>query len=264
MAGNKFERIEKKFWMTEKQFNAIMPVILEHMTVDEYGLSKICNIYCDSDDYALIRRSIEAPPFKEKLRIRSYGEFEADKKVYVEIKRKVNGIGYKRRIHVPFRKALELLEGNEIMADNQQIEGELHEFVRRYRPKPKVYLSYERFAMYGKEDPELRMTVDQKIRYAMYSEDMDFFKEGTPIIKDESMALLEIKSSGAVPLWLTEQLSRLAIYQASFSKIGTCFTNFIAPQLKFLQANASGKRITTGEKNGLPSLRQAVFGQNRV
>ena len=42
---NIFKRIEKKFLLTGEQYNAIMPVVEEHMQLDKYGDSIICNLY---------------------------------------------------------------------------------------------------------------------------------------------------------------------------------------------------------------------------
>ena len=231
MANDKFERIEKKFWMSAEQYQNLYPILMEHMNIDEYGLSKIRNIYCDTPDYYLTRRSIEKPKFKEKLRIRSYTEMKADTKVFVEIKRKVDGIGYKRRVSIPFAEALNLLQGQTIHSKNPQIDMELEEFVKRYHPEAKVYLTYERIALYGKEDPSIRITLDQKIRYALYTPDLDLSQEGKPVLEDESRALMEVKVQGALPQWLIHAISSLKIYQVSFSKIGTCFTKHIAKNL---------------------------------
>jgi len=231
MANEKFERTEKKFWMNTWQYEQIKPVLSEHMEMDKFGHSKIRNIYCDSDDYVLIRKSLEHPKFKEKLRIRSYSGFESDAPVFVEIKRKVLGIGYKRRIEVPFEQAKQLLSGKRIDAGNTQIEHELEEFIKRCNPKPKVYLTYERTAMTGKDDAALRITLDRDLRYRLYNEKLDFRKEGIPVMEDESMVLMEVKAPGCMPGWLIDILSELRIYQTSFSKIGTCFTKYIAPDL---------------------------------
>ena len=233
VADDKFERIEKKFWMTAEQFDQMMPVLTAHMEIDQYGYSKIRNIYCDTDDYYMIRKSIERPKFKEKLRIRSYQGFETNGKVFVEIKRKLLGIGYKRRIQIPYEQVQELLDGKPVASKNPQIDRELQEFVRRYHPKKKVYLTYERVAMYGKEDAALRITLDRNVRYRLYEDGMDFTQEGLPVMPDESWVLMEVKAPGNMPDWLVANLSSLHIYQAPYSKIGTCFTRFIAPNLHF-------------------------------
>ncbi|MCF0229521.1 MAG: polyphosphate polymerase domain-containing protein [Parasporobacterium sp.] len=232
MAVDKFERIEKKFWMTSGQFEMLEKVLEKHMTVDQYGLSTIRNIYCDTDDYYLIRKSIERPNFKEKLRIRSYSVFKDDTEVYVEIKRKLNDIGYKRRIRIPYGDAVRLLEGRDISTGNMQIRAELAEFIRRYKPVQKVYLTYDRVAMFGKDEPSLRITMDRNIRCSLYHDGMDFSTTGRTVRSDNSDVLMEIKANGRLPEWLTAAMSDLKIYQAPFSKIGTAFTEIIAPELK--------------------------------
>ncbi len=229
----KFERIEKKFWLSEAQYLALLPLFDKMMNRDEYGVSAICNIYYDTQDYMLIRRSIERPYFKEKLRLRSYGIPQDKDPVFVEIKRKLDGIGYKRRIRVPFDEAKRLLRGVPVHCGNPQIEGELLEFIRRYRPEPKVFLMYQRYAMTARGDKEFRVTIDKNLRYR--ASDAENPHEGgmKPIMADESKVLMEIKAPGAIPSWFAGEMSRLKIYQAPFSKIGTCYTNHIAPLTQY-------------------------------
>lgn len=229
MAVNyKFERIEKKFWMSEEQYSALLPVLCAHLQYDGFGVSTICNIYYDTPDFALIRRSVERPLFKEKLRLRSYGIPTDDDTVFVEIKRKLNGIGYKRRISIPFGEAKKLLRGEPIPCDNPQIEEELLAFIARYHPQPMVYLTYQRYAMTARSDPEFRVTIDRNLRYRMSEVDNPSEEGMRPIMANESAVLMEIKALGAIPKWLTDEMSRLKIYQAPFSKVGTCYIRHIA------------------------------------
>ncbi len=227
--GIRFERIEKKFRINSRQYRELLPVLEENMKYDEHGKSIICNIYYDTPDYALIRKSIERPKFKEKLRIRSYGLPDEDAEVFVEIKRKYNGIGYKRRICVPFGKAKKLLEGEEIFSSQRQIEKEILEFVRRYNPKPMVYLTYFRTAMFGKDNEDFRVTVDTDLKYRTQSPEYPD-KSGMNPILDEDEIILEIKSTSGIPDWLLEKLNELNIYQAPFSKVGACYSLHIAPK----------------------------------
>ncbi len=229
--ANKFERVEKKFRMSEEQYNALLPILEEHCARDGYGTTIICSVYYDTPDYMLIRKSIERPKFKEKLRVRSYGVPKDDTKVFVEIKRKLNGVVYKRRISIPCGEVKTLMSGTAVGSDNPQIENEILEFVRRYGPEPRVYLSYERFAMYGRDDPSLRVTFDKNLRYRTDDTDIMSGAEGAPVMDDSGSMLMEIKAPSAIPMWLTDEMSRLRIYQAPFSKVGTCFLRHIAPVL---------------------------------
>ena len=54
---NIFTRIEKKYIVSDKQFAAMLPVLLQHMHVDSYGKSTVSSIYFDTADMRLIRAS---------------------------------------------------------------------------------------------------------------------------------------------------------------------------------------------------------------
>lgn len=80
-----FKRKEIKYLISQKQLNIILPSLLSHMEEDAYPHSNISNLYYDTSDYKLILRSLDKPQYKEKLRLRSYG----DDQVYCEIKKKL-------------------------------------------------------------------------------------------------------------------------------------------------------------------------------
>ena len=93
-----FQRYELKYILTAKQKEKVLQAIEPYMALDQYGRTTIRNVYFDTDNYRLIRRSIEKPAYKEKLRLRSYGQAEADSAVFVELKKKYQKIVYKRRV----------------------------------------------------------------------------------------------------------------------------------------------------------------------
>ena len=64
-----FKRYEKKYILTQSQEKAFLDAVADRMHMDKYGEHTICNIYFDTDDYDLIRASIEKPVYKEKLRL---------------------------------------------------------------------------------------------------------------------------------------------------------------------------------------------------
>ena len=232
-AAYTFERIEKKWRMTPEQFKALLPALNEHMCKDEFGVSLICSEFYDTKDFYLIRKSIERPPFKEKIRIRSYGVPSDNSKVFVEIKRKLNGIGYKRRITVPYIAAKALMKGQPIGSNNPQIEKEILELVKRYNPVSVATLCYERVALYGKDDKDFRITVDSNLRYRTKNTDLTYGSDGKPIIDDGRTVIMEVKSMGGIPKWLEDKLTELKIYRAPFSKIGTACTQHIFKEIKF-------------------------------
>ena len=91
MSGNTvFSRYEIKYLITKEQKNRLLEVMDIHMKPDDFGKSTICKIYFDTPDKVLIRRSLEKPCYKEKLRLRSYGVSNPESTVFLEIKKKPN------------------------------------------------------------------------------------------------------------------------------------------------------------------------------
>ena len=220
--GFVFQRVEKKYLLNSSQYEKFLDIISPHMAVDQYGLTTICNIYFDTKEDDLVRASIEKPPYKEKLRLRSYGIPTLSSTVYLEIKKKYSSVVYKRRISFTLKEAEDyLLEGIRPKQDSQ-ILREIDYFLQFHQPIPRLYLAYDRVAYYGKEDADFRMTFDTKIR----SRRDDLFLEhgdSGVLLYDKDYYLLEIKAASTYPLWLAKALSELEIFPVSFSKYGTVY-----------------------------------------
>ena len=221
-----FQRFEKKYMLTAEQQAALLEGIKEHMELDEYGQTTNCNIYYDTDTWELISKSIEKPVYKEKLRVRSYGVPETGDKVFIEIKKKFDGVVYKRRITIPSECAEPYLSGNKDLSPGDQIGKEIEWFQKHYKAKPKVYLAYDRVSFAGTEDPELRITFDRNIRFREYALDLRAGDFGENMLPD-GMILMEIKIPGTAPLWLSHLLSELKIRPTSFSKYGYYYKNYV-------------------------------------
>ena len=92
-----FIRYEKKYLLDDSQYNEFIKKTGGRLVPDDYGTTTICNIYFDTPDAQLIRASLDKPVYKEKLRLRSYGKVVKDGPVFLELKKKYQGIVYKRR-----------------------------------------------------------------------------------------------------------------------------------------------------------------------
>jgi len=220
---NTFKRYELKYLLTAEQKAIVLKAMEPHMKLDDYGRSIICNVYLDTPDSLLIRRSLEKPVYKEKLRIRSYGTATKDSSVFVEIKKKYKSVVYKRRVSVPERAAMDYFCKGIPLPKENQITRELDYACELYRElRPSVFLSYEREAYYGLEDRELRITFDENILWR--DEDVSLCSKpyGMPIL-EEGYSLMEIKIASAMPLWLAETLSEHQIFKTSFSKYGNAY-----------------------------------------
>ena len=217
-----FKRREMKFMLSPDKYSEFRKLISPYMSEDSYGLHTICSIYFDTDDNRIIRTSLEKPEYKEKLRLRSYGiPRSGSQTVFLELKKKYKKIVYKRRIQTTLDKANGYIRTGRL-DDSSQIFSEIDYFRKFYNAYPKLFVGYDRIAMFGKEDPELRMTFDFRIRCRRENLDLKCGDHGTYIIPD-GYALLEIKIAKAMPIWLSDILTQLDIYPVSFSKYGTFY-----------------------------------------
>ena len=226
-----FRRRELKFIITQSQRDALQRLLEEKMVPDKYGRKTICNLYYDTPDFRLIRRSLEKPVYKEKLRLRSYGRIEPGVDVFLEMKKKYKGIVYKRRVRVSQEEAMAFMERRAPLPNDSQIARELVYFRDFYKNlEPRVYLCYEREAWYDPLDGGFRMTLDRNIRYRTTDFDLRSSYDGQALLSPE-MSLLEVKASGGIPLWLTEHLSSQHIHKQSFSKYGTAYMEMLQEKL---------------------------------
>ena len=217
-----FERKETKYLLDGEKYSELMDLLEEYICEDEFFDSTICNIYFDSDDFRLIRTSLDKPKYKEKLRLRSYGVPDDDSKVFLEIKKKFLGIVYKRRIGLSYDDAEDYLENDKVNFEKSQTFQEIDYFKNYYDVKPKVYIAYDRKAYVCKDDNSLRITFDSNIRSRDYDLDLRMGDYGEPLLPDGDV-IMEIKIGDALPLWFTHILSKLEIYPTSFSKYGTVY-----------------------------------------
>ncbi len=225
-----FKRYELKYMLTTEQRLRVLEAMAPHMKLDKYGRTTIRNLYFDTDTYLLIRRSIEKPVYKEKLRIRSYSKADADSTEFVELKKKYKHVVYKRRMHLTENEAMKWLSGEKHTDNHTQISNEIDYFMELYGTlHPTVFLSYEREAYYSNDGSDFRITFDDNILCRREDLSLQSDVYGTPILP-EGKTLMEIKCSGGIPLWMTEVLSREKIYKTSFSKYGTAYRTLIFPQ----------------------------------
>lgn len=222
-----FRRRELKFLINAQQRQFMEQVLAERMVPDSYGCSTICNLYYDTPDYRLIRRSLEGPVYKEKLRLRSYGQVGPGVDVFLEMKKKYLGIVYKRRIRVTEPEAMAFMLCRKPLAKQSQIGRELEYFRDYYATlAPRVYLCYDRMAWFDKTDPGLRLTMDRNIRYRTDGLSLTAQPGGRAILPEE-VSMMEVKAQGAIPLWLASLLSEQRIRKDSFSKYGRAYTELL-------------------------------------
>lgn len=225
-----FQRYETKYLITRKQHQTLLDTMRPYMALDQYGRTIIRNIYYDTDNYRLIRHSIEKPIYKEKLRIRSYGRATQDSTVFVELKKKYDEVVYKRRLSLPQEEAVDWLSGKIPCSQKTQISAEIDYFLEYYETlHPAVFLSYEREAYYSLDGSDFRVTFDDNLLCRQENLNLQSDIWGIPLM-EKDMILMEVKCSGGIPLWMVHALSQEHIYKTSFSKYGTAYQSIIFPR----------------------------------
>ena len=214
-----FERFEQKYLLDQKQFELILNRLKKHVKEDEYPHSRIRSIYYDTDVNELIRRSIEKPEYKEKIRIRSYDEADDDDKIFVEFKKKFNGIVYKRRTKARCGQALKDIYQCEFA--DKQVSNEIRYALSHYEHlHPCIFIRCDRASYISKDNPDIRITFDTDMKYrlknlSLHSSDQD------KSLTDKT--IMELKVKDAIPLWLSEILDEAKAYPNGFSKVGNAF-----------------------------------------
>ena len=216
-----FRRVEKKYFLTIEQYELLLNKTLKYLESDIHGFSTISNIYFDNDNNDLVIRSNEKPIYKEKIRLRGYGDIGLDSKVFLEIKKKYKSIVGKRRIIITLQEFYDYYNNHNLPINNQVMK-EIDYCFKKYNLKPKLFLAYDRIAYYSKEDKNLRITFDFNIRSRnnnLYLE----IKDKNDLLFNYEYYIMEIKTLGTMPIWLVQTLSELKIYPTSFSKYGTIY-----------------------------------------
>lgn len=221
-----FKRYEMKYLLDRQRYEALRERLDAYITPDTYFKSTVCSLYYDSDDYRLIRHSLDKPVYKEKLRVRSYGTPKADDTVFVELKKKYKGIIYKRRVPMSARQAEDYLAGKAPAAEDSQMVREIDWFLKTNNVAPRVLISCDREAYVAKEDRELRITFDSNLCWRETELELTEGCYGDMLLAD-GQVLMETKIPGAAPLWLSRMFSELEIFPTSFSKYGNCYKNMI-------------------------------------
>lgn len=220
------KRYEKKYLLTKEQYTQLKEMIEDKTEKDEHGDTTICNIYYDTPDYKLVRKSLEKPVYKEKFRIRSYGIANSNTKVFAEIKKKYDGVVYKRRVSYKLGEMMNctMRELQNISKEkDKQILDEIYYMFKAYDGlEPKMFIAYDREALFATDESGIRITFDKNVRYRTDDLRLDTNSRGIPILEN-GMCILELKTGPSLPVWISDILTELKIYPASFSKYGEAY-----------------------------------------
>lgn len=239
MSINVFRRYEKKFLMDAAAVERLLPTLREHMEPDRFCVNgrtyHICNLYFDTERDDVIRESLQHPYYKEKLRLRSYGiPASEEAPVFLELKKKVNGIVTKRRVKLRYGDVLAFLRRRSVPegADylGRQVLREVDYYLSHKDVSPTTLIRYDRMAWFDRSDRSFRLTFDSNLRQQRGRLSFSDAKESLvgEALFPPDFRLMEVKVSNAYPLWFAQLLSREGIRQHSFSKYGVAWKTWLS------------------------------------
>ena len=238
-----FQRVEKKYLLDTAQRAALMSLVRSRLVPDKYGKSTIQSLYLDTPDHRIIRNSLDAKAYKEKLRLRSYGTPGPEDRVFLELKKKYKGVVYKRRVAMTLRQAETYFRTGQAPLDSQ-IMREIDYAMDFYaRPQPAMLIAYDREAWYALSEPGFRLTFDGAARYRDYNLSLSAGSAGT-LLLPEGQVIMELKTAGAMPLWMAEALDTLRIRPASFSKYGSAYEQTLRKESKILSIQGGNRYVS--------------------
>lgn len=251
-----FKRKEMKYLLSADQRQVMERDSSATMEVDAYGRARVTSLYYDTPERLLIERSLDKPLYKEKLRVRWYGNIHEDgfpdpqTQVFVELKKKFKGIVYKRRLSCSFAAAQAFLAGEGYLsalnayplADPEvqdaayapkslQIASEIRAFMDRSGDlQPSMLITCERTALTPRlalgethdvsVQDEVRLTFDENIQFRDVAANSPVWCS----ITEPGQAVMEIKLAGSYPRWLLDAVSHAEARPSSFSKYGQAYT----------------------------------------
>lgn len=254
-----FKRKEIKYRLDARQHASMLAALEGRMEPDLFGVTRITSMYYDTPERALISRSLDKPLYKEKVRVRAYGRAAAGDRVFVELKKKFDGVVYKRRVAMSLAAARAFLAGVPyeracarfplhdaqaaaecLAAHSIQVAREIEGACRRWAPlSPSMEIVCDRtaFAPCCDGAEGVRITFDAGIAYRdarmvlparthLGSDAGEPIGAGAfgmhPLLRPTE-ALMEVKVQGAMPLWLVKALDGAKAYPSSFSKYGAAY-----------------------------------------
>lgn len=223
MGQSVFKRVEQKYILSREQYELLQDMVNSRFNKDKYYESKIYNLYFDNDNNDLVINSIEKPIYKEKIRLRSYGEVKSDNDiVYLEMKQKYKSVVYKRRVMMTLWEYNNYISRGIIPKRDGQIMKEIDYYINYYKLKSNVFVAYDRLSYYSKEDVNFRMTFDNNLRYRLGNLNL-CDDENDRKYFDDDVYIMEVKSMDSLPLWFVDVMSKNQIYPGSFSKVGNIY-----------------------------------------
>lgn len=234
MTQKEFKRVETKYLVPGQHLEALLADLSAHLIEDDFARSTITSLYFDTADFAMIQDSLAKKHGKEKVRLRTYAQQPtATSPAFLEIKQKIDGVGYKYRVATTAGGSVELVAGSDGQcAEDSRMAAQLAILAERYgRISPKMLIAYKRLSFKGADNPAIRVTLDTDLTYAEVNQ-LELASSATSPLLPQDQVVMEIKVADQIPTWLQAILTTYDLEKASFSKYGRAYQLHQENQLK--------------------------------
>lgn len=226
----RYQRFECKYLINEDQVQGIREHIRAFTQPDPYakkapdGCYVIQSLYLDGPDLRLFRETQEGVKKRLKLRIRCYSDCDS-LPVYMEIKRRYNGLVLKARARTMRDAAGKMLSGyasdiTHLADEEKACYEEFVSWVGRWTAQPVVWVKYRREAYVGALQPGIRITMDRNLVFAPSTGPMKPVPSNMWNSIEQRRVVLELKFNKSFPDWMKSLVQRFNLRRQSYSKYG--------------------------------------------
>lgn len=231
-----FKRKEEKFILSIHQADSLKSIARQGLNYSHFNkdgsLTDIRTSYFENDDFLIYHMKKERENIRYKIRIREYGkEGHFEPYVWIELKEKCYGQGYKNRFKISRDLIDQFISGEDISAhifeQNKGIEKEyllalykrIMELIKENNLYPRLVMQYQRLALQEDSDSGIRLTFDYNLKGGMLQRGERLFSTiEKPEYFDKYKSIIELKIAGDYPKAANEIKRRLKIEKMRFSK----------------------------------------------
>lgn len=241
-------RHEHKYILPRRDLDRLRKNLRPYITLDPFAETRpekcytIRSIYFDTPELRAYREKLEGVKVRRKYRIRGYDDPSDGHKVFLEIKQKVDQLGFKYRCKLSYEDLCDFFETRDVERfilpdpDPNEAFSNAHRFLfglDRGGMVGAMLVVYDREAFVGSIDSRVRITFDYNLRCSPLPEISHLFEENALRSVAPALAVVEIKFGQSYGPWLEAIVNDNGLVRSSMSKYASCVcaSRDIAPLL---------------------------------
>jgi hypothetical protein len=216
-------RIEYKYFVAAWSETPLLNDLRIFCTDDPYCAGRpdgyrVASIYCENPALQCYFEKVAGLENRFKLRFRFYPDNGQTDPLRLEIKYKLGERIRKGCVDIPRAGLAGLLSGDFSALDwhGNATLNHCYRLIKVDGFRPALRIDYRRRAYYARSDSQVRITLDNDVRAARFEGDLQ--QTATWNVAPPGLAILETKSPGYLPFWLTRILQKYNLARSAISK----------------------------------------------